>query len=194
MSPGAGTSTVVGLSGSLRKDSFNTRLLHAATHLTPTGMDIQVYEGIGALPHYNADLDHDRPPAEVNELRQRVTEADGLLIVTPEFNYSIPGVLKNALDWASRPVGDSSLFRKPVAIMGASPGNFGTVRAQLALRDVLLWTDSRVVTKPEVHVFHVPEQFDADGSLKEGTAGLVSALLGALADVISAAALDPVGA
>ena len=194
MSAETRSSTVVGISGSLREHSFNSRLLQAATLLAPSGMEIKVYGGMGSLPYYNADLDHDRPPSEVTELRQRIAEADGLLIATPEFNYSIPGVLKNALDWASRPAGESSLFRKPVAIMGASPGNFGTVRAQRALRDVLLWTDSRVVTKPEVHVFHVTEQFEPDGMLNEGTAGLVSSLLSALADLISVAELDPVGA
>jgi chromate reductase len=157
-------------------------------------MIIDIYGGLAGLPHYNADLDHERPPAEVAELRQLIAQSDGLLIATPEFNYSIPGALKNALDWASRPTGESSLFRKPVAIMGAAPGNFGTVRAQRALRDVFLWTDSRVVTKPEVHVFHAPAQFEADGSLKQGTADLVVALLRALSDLIATAALYPVGA
>lgn len=120
----------------------------------------------------------------MNDLRRRIAEADGLLIATPEFNYSFPGTLKNAIDWAStdwtRQEG-LPLHRKPVAIMGAAPTNFGTVRAQLALRQVFVWTDSDVVVKPEVQVFRSHERFDEQGNLTdETTIDLVRQLLGAL--------------
>ncbi|MET7284077.1 NADPH-dependent FMN reductase [Kribbella sp. NPDC005582] len=142
------------------------------------------------MPHYNGDLDTDEKlPAQVRDLRDRIRAADGLLIATPEYNYSIPGGLKNAIDWASRPSATSSLLHKPVAIIGAAPTNFGTVRAQLALRQVFVWTHSDVVVKPEVMVFRAHERFDEAGNLiDEGTITLVTDLVDALAGKIRQAA------
>jgi chromate reductase len=186
---------VLGISGSLRAGSLNTRLLEAAIELAPAGMTIERYEGLRDLPYYDADLDGEEPPAAAAELRSRIAQADGLLIATPEYNYSIPGGLKNAIDWASRPAMTSVLVGKPVAVMGAAPGNFGTLRAQLALRQVWLWTQSVPVVRPEVHVFRAAERFDDDGRLvDEDTRALVVGLLEALGTVIERGHAGPVRA
>lgn len=178
-------SDVLAISGSLRADSLNTKLIRAATQLAPPELDVHLYEGLREIPPFDMDVDLAGPPEAVSDLRERVAAADGLLICTPEYNYNIPGVLKNALDWASTPPHASALHRKPVALMGASPTNFGTVRAQLALRQVFLWTGSPVVPGPEVMVFRAHERFDDDGRLvDEGTIELVSRLLEALAETL----------
>ena len=173
---------ILGISGSLRDGSLNTALLRAAQKFAPAGMAITEYEGLAELPYYNGDLDtEEKLPEQVRELRELIRAADGLLIATPEYNYSIPGGLKNLIDWASRPSATSSLLHKPVAIMGAAPTNFGTVRAQLALRQVFVWTHSDVVVKPEVMVFRAHERFDDAGNLTdEGTITLLQGLLDAL--------------
>jgi chromate reductase len=172
---------VLAISGSLRAESYNSALLRVADHRAPESVRLEHYGGLRSLPPYDQDQDTDDPPAEVAELRHRVRSADGLLIATPEYNYGIPGALKNLIDWASRPAEDSCLRRKPVAIMGASPSPFGTVRAQLALRHCFLWTDSLVVAKPEVMVFDAPSRFDERLDLKDDTTGdLVGMLLGSL--------------
>ncbi|MBT2405751.1 MULTISPECIES: NADPH-dependent FMN reductase [unclassified Streptomyces] len=184
---------ILAISGSLRADSHNTALLRAAQKHQPGGLDIEIYEGLREIPPYDQDLDtpQDRPAA-VNDLRRRILEADGVLIATPEFNYSIPGTLKNALDWVSTDWTREEgllLLRKPVAIAGAAPTNFGTVRAQLALRQVFVWTDSNVVVKPEVHLFRSYERFDEQGNLTDETSiSLLQDLLGALKTKIEAAA------
>lgn len=176
---------VFGLSGSLRVGSLNSALLRAACELAPEGMEIQTYLGLRDLPLYDEDRDTDDPPEAVRDLRQQITAADALLIATPEYNYSIPGGLKNAIDWASRPYPMHSLRHKPVAVMGASMGNFGTVRAQLALRNVWLWTESIPVLKPEVHVFKAHERFDEHGTLiDEDTRTMVVALLESLVTMV----------
>ena len=145
-------------------------------------MAIELYDGLRELPPYDQDLDREDAPGPVADLRERVHAADGLLIATPEYNYGVPGVLKNAIDWASRPSSASCLLGKPVAIMGAAPGNFGTVRAQLALRQSFLWIDSRIVTKPELALFRSHERFDANGELTdETTRTMLARLLDALA-------------
>ena len=190
-SPSASPSTILAISGSLRADSHNTQLLRAAQKFN-TGQDIEIYEGLREIPPYDQDLDTpELRPAAVNELRRRVLEADGLLIATPEFNYSIPGVLKNALDWLSTDWTRTEglpLNRKPTAILGAAPTNFGTVRAQLALRQVFVWTDSDVVVKPEIHVFRSHERFDAEGNLTdEVTIELLQLLLNNLQSKVDAA-------
>ncbi|GAA2026088.1 NADPH-dependent FMN reductase [Catenulispora yoronensis] len=178
------TIKILAISGSLRKASSNTALLRAAKQLAPEGVEIEIYEALGQLPHYDQDLEGD-VPANVVELRQRIAEADGVLIATPEYNYSVPGVLKNALDWASRPYGESVLTGKPVAIMGASGSAFGTVRAQNHLRAVFHFLDSKLVGKPEVQVGNNWERFDNDGNLVDETArNLVAGLVAALVVVI----------
>lgn len=177
---------ILGISGSLRAGSYNSALLRAARKVAPAGMDIDIYEGLRAIPPYDADLDTEAPPEPVVDLRARVRAADGLLIATPEYNYGPPGVLKNAIDWASRPPATSPLKRKSVAIMGAAPGAFGSVRAQLSLRQAFLWTDSVVVGKPELMVFQAGQRFDGDGNLVDPqTQDLLAALLAALAALVT---------
>ena len=172
---------IVGVAGSLRKGSYNRALLRAAQELAPDGMTITVAE-IGNLPLYDADVEAAGVPAPVAAFRQAIRQADALLIATPEYNYSIPGVLKNAIDWASRPPADSALRQKPTAIMGASGGAFGTVRAQLALRQSLQFTETQVMLKPEVLVAKAQDRFDADGRLiDEPTRQLLQRFLEALA-------------
>lgn len=186
------TAKVLAISGSLRATSCNSALLSAAQKLQPGGMDIEVYEGLRDIPPYDMDLDAPELwPPPVVDLRRRIAEADGLLIATPEFNYSIPGVLKNALDWASTDwskITGVPLHLKPTAITGAAPTNFGSVRAQLALRQVFVWTHTDVVVKPEVIVFRAQERFDEAGNLvDEVTIALLRDLLDALAGKIRAA-------
>lgn len=171
---------ILAISGALRAASTNTALVRAAQQLAPEGVEIELYDGLRELPHFDQDLEAD-VPAQVADLRARIEAADGVLISSPEYNYTIPGVLKNALDWASRPYGQSVLTGKPVAIMGASGSGFGTVRAQNHLRDVFHWLDAKVVAKPEVHVGNNWERFDGEGNLVDETsrnlvAGLVAAL------------------
>jgi chromate reductase, NAD(P)H dehydrogenase (quinone) len=128
---------VLAISGSFRRDSHNTRLLRAAALALSPGVELELYDGLAALPPYCEDADTDPAPAPVEELRARIAAADALLIATPEYNASIPGVLKNAIDWASRPFPDNVLRGKPVAVVGASTGLFGAVWAQAELRKVL---------------------------------------------------------
>jgi chromate reductase len=177
---------ILGISGSLRASSHNTALLRAAVQIAAgRGMNVSVYDRLRDIPPYDEDLDTGTPPEAVAGLRARIRAADGVLISTPEYNYGVPGVLKNAIDWASRPAATSALLRKPVAIMGAAPTNFGSVRAQHALRQSFLWIDSIVVGKPEVAVFRSHERFDEQGNLIDGTTrSLVSELLGALAETV----------
>ena len=156
---------VLAISGSLRTRSYNSALLRAAVELAPDGMEIDIHDGLGSLPFVNEDLGVVEAPQPVMDLRRRVAEADALLIATPEYNYSVPGVLKNAIDWLSLPPSTSCLRGKPVATVGASVGNFGTVRAQLALRPVWVATQARAIGKPEVHVARARERFDDAGRL-----------------------------
>jgi len=172
---------VLGISGSLRRGSYNTGLLRAASELLPEGMTLQTFD-LSSIPLYNDDVRALGYPKPVQEFRDRIAAADALLIATPEYNYSIPGVLKNAIDWASRPP-DPPLDAKPVAMMGASTGNFGTVRAQMHLRQVCVYCDMFLLNRPEVLVMRAQEKFDANGRLvDETTRGFVRDLLVALAD------------
>lgn len=160
---------IVGIAGSLRRGSYNRALLRAAQELAPAALTIAVVD-LAPIPLYNQDLDQDatRPPA-VERFKAALADADGLLIATPEFNHSIPGVLKNALDWASRPAGRSPMEGKPVAIMGATGGLWGTVRAQDELRHVLAATASLVMPRrPEILVAQARDKFDAEGRLVDG--------------------------
>ena len=174
---------VLGIAGSLRKGSYNRALLRAAQELAPEGMRIEIWDGLRSIPPYDQDQDAAGAPESVLELKRAIAEADALLVATPEYNYSVPGVLKNAIDWASRPPAKSPLNGKPAAIMGATGGMSGTIRAQLALRQVLLFTNTPVVLKPQVTVPFCADKFDADLRLIDATTrDLVRQLLVALAD------------
>ena len=157
---------LVGMSGSLRKGSYNTMLLKAAAQLLPTDVSMEIIS-IEDIPLYNADLDlpaaKQRPQA-VEHFRKMLSDADGILISSPEYNYSIPGGLKNAIDWASRGE-DSPLLRKPVAVIGATTGLWGTTRMQLAFHNVFLYLDMKPVYKPEVLVAQAEKKFDKSGNL-----------------------------
>jgi chromate reductase len=157
---------VLGISGSLRADSHNTRLLEAAALEMPEGVRFEVWDGMRDVPHYDEDLDTPEPPVEVARLRDAIAQADAILIATPEYNSSIPGVLKNAVDWASRPRGESPLRFKPVAVMGATTGSFGAVWAQAELRKVLGSAGARVV-EGDVALAHAQDGFADDGSLRD---------------------------
>lgn len=185
---GRGHRTILTVSGSLRRDSYNSRLAEYAAVLAPPGVLVEHYSRLRDIPPYDHDEDAADVPEPVADLRRTVRRADGLLILTPEYNYSFPGQLKNAIDWISRPFGQSPLAGKPIAIGGASTTSFGTVRAQLALRQVLLWTDSRLVTRPELHLAQVHEKFDSSGALAdEGARALLGDLVAALAGLIDQA-------
>jgi chromate reductase, NAD(P)H dehydrogenase (quinone) len=159
---------VAAIVGSLRRQSYNRGLLRTAMLLQPEGMHI--YEvPIDRLPFYDEDVDRQDDPPPVRELKQALQRADALLIFTPEYNYSIPGVLKNALDWASRPSGRSVLRGKPAAIMGAAAGRSGTMRAQLHLRDILLTIGLFTLPEPEVYVTFAADKFNALGELTDQT-------------------------
>jgi chromate reductase, NAD(P)H dehydrogenase (quinone) len=136
---------VLGISGSLRRDSLNSALLRAAAEQLPAGVELVEFEGLREIPPYDADVELAATPEAVRELREAIGEADAVLVATPEYNHSIPGVLKNALDWASRPAGQSTLNGKPTAAIGASTGMFGAVWAQAETRKVLGALGGRVV-------------------------------------------------
>lgn len=172
---------VLGFAGSLRQGSYNRALLRAAQQLTPPGMTLEVAD-LTPLPLYNEDLSTEGFPEAVRAFREAITAADALLIATPEYNYSVPGVLKNAIDWASRPP-DVPLYGKPAAIMGATPSLWGTVRAQLHLRQIFVYTNTLPLNKPEVLIAGAGAKFDEEGRLTdEQTRGFVGGLLTALAD------------
>lgn len=157
---------VAGLAGSLRQGSYNRALLRAAAELASPGLHVTVHE-IGGLPFYNADLDSATGPAAVAELRRAVQASDGLLIAMPEYNYGVPGVLKNAIDWLSRPPRASALDGKVAAILGAATGFGGTARGQLQLRQSFVFTNTLVLQQPEVFVAHAKEKFDESGNLAD---------------------------
>lgn len=167
---------LVGFAGSLRRESFNRALLAAARQLAPVSMTIDVVE-IGQLPFYNADVEQEGDPMSVAGFKAALQEADGVLIATPEYNTGIPGVLTNALDWASRLPGRAPLTGKPVALMGASPGQIGTARAQVHLRQILGHVHARVLPPPEVLLARAHEKFDAQRSLTDEAARKVLATL-----------------
>jgi chromate reductase len=175
------TCNILGILGSLRRESYNRGAMRAATELVPAGGGIEVFE-LDGIPGFNQD-DEQRPPAKVIELKRRVRAADALLFVTPEYNYSIPGVLKNAIDWASRPYGDNAWYGKPAAVMGASIGGIGTARAQYHLRQVFVFLNVLAINEPEVMIGHAAERFDAQGNLRDETSKkLIRQLLQNLVD------------
>ncbi len=168
--------SILGIAGSLRKDSYNRALLRAAEKLTPEGAKIEIFD-LEGIPLFNQDEEMNMPP-RVALLKERVRAANAILIVTPEYNYSVPGVLKNAIDWASRPYGDSAWNEKCVAVMGASVGALGTARAQYHLRQMFVYLNMHAVNQPEVMVSNASKNFDGQGNLTDSTAqGLIRQLL-----------------
>lgn len=167
---------ILGIAGSLRRKSYNRAALHAAQALVPKDAVLDIID-LDGIPVFSED-DERQPPAKVVEFKKRIREADAILFVTPEYNYSIPGGLKNAIDWASRPYGDSAWTGKPAAVMGASIGRLGTARAQYHLRQVFVFLNVYAVNQPEVMIGNAAEQFDAEGNLtNETTKDLIRQLL-----------------
>ena len=171
---------VVGIAGSLRKGSYNKATLRAAVEMAPQGMTMEPFD-IGPIPVYNEDVKQQGFPPPVEELRERIRRADALLIVTPEYNYSIPGVLKNAIDWASRPP-EQPFDGKPIAIMGASPSMLGTARAQYHLRQCFVFLNALVMNKPEVMIAQASQKFDDRGLTDGPTREIIEKQLAVLVD------------
>jgi chromate reductase, NAD(P)H dehydrogenase (quinone) len=155
---------VLGIAGSLRKDSWNRKLLLAAAELLPEDVELEIWDGLKAVPPYDEDDDGHPAPPPVAELREAIAAADAVLVATPEYNGSVPGQLKNALDWASRPFATNVLRFKPAVVVGASTGAFGAVWAQAELRKVLSTIGARVI-EGDVALGHAPERFDDEGRL-----------------------------
>ena len=172
---------ILGFAGSLRKESYNKALLRAAQALTPEGVELEIFD-LEGIPLFNQDLD-DQPVQRVREFKTKIRAADAILIVTPEHNYSIPGVLKNAIDCASRPPGDNSFEHKPVAIMGGSIGMMGSGRAQYHLRQCFVFLSCFALNQPEVMVPSVHEKIDKDGNvIDQKTRELIRQLIANLVD------------
>jgi chromate reductase, NAD(P)H dehydrogenase (quinone) len=173
---------ILGISGSLRADSYNTKLLRAAGELLLDDVEFEIWDGLKAVPPYDEDDDRRGAPAAVTQMRNTIAGADALLFATPEYNSSVPGQLKNAIDWASRPFETNVLRNKPVAVVGASTGMFGAVWSQAELRKILASTGARVV-EGEVAVGHAQTRFDeagrlADDDLRARLAEVVYGLVG----------------
>ncbi len=156
---------ILGISGSLRKDSYNRLALKAAQQLAPDGAVLNLAE-LHGIPVFDQDIEM-APPAAVLEFKRRILAADAILFATPEYNHSVAGVLKNAIDWASRPYGESAWTGKPAAVMGASTGSLGTTRAQYHLRQILVTLDMPTVNQPEVMIGDAAQRFDLDGRLTD---------------------------
>ncbi len=159
------TITILGFAGSLRRGSYNKSLLSAALELIPDGVILEIFD-LEGIPPFNQDQES-QPPERVKEFKARIRAADAILIATPEYNYSIPGVLKNAIDWASRPYGDSAWEGKPVALMGASPGMLGTARAQYHLRQSFVFLNMYPLNRPEVMVPFAADKVDKTGKVTD---------------------------
>ncbi len=167
---------ILGIAGSLRKGSFNSAALRAAQELAPVGMTIEIFD-IGAIPLYNEDVKAQGFPPAVADLRAKIKAADGLLLSTPEYNYSTSGVLKNVIDWASRPP-EHPFDGKPIALMGASAGALGTARAQYHLRHMFVFLNAHILNRPEVFIGAASTKFDAAGKLTDqSTRDFVAAML-----------------
>lgn len=173
--------TVLGFAGSLRKGSYNRAALRAAKELAPPNVTIEPFE-LDGIPPFNQD-EEAHPVAEVVRFKERIRAADAILIVTPEYNYSVPGVLKNAIDCASRPYGDSAWAGKPVAVMGASIGSLGSARAQYHLRQSFIYLNMYSLNQPEVMISNAASKFDQQGNLTDQrTRDLIRKLLDALVE------------
>lgn len=160
------TVRILGFAGSLRKASYNRAILRAALDVIPQDATLEVFD-LEGIPPFSQDLEGE-PPAKVREFKAKIRGADALLIATPEYNYSMPGVLKNAIDWGSRPYGDNAFDGKPLAIMGASIGMLGTARAQYHLRQSCVFLNMHPLNQPEVMVPFAQEKIDASGQLTDG--------------------------
>ena len=172
---------ILGIAGSLRRQSYNRAALRAAAQLAPAGATVETFD-LDGIPAFNED-DEQNPPEKVVELKRLIREADAVLFVTPEYNYSVPGVLKNAIDWASRPYGDSAWSGKPAAVMGASIGSIGTARAQYHLRQMMVFLNMFPVNQPEVMIANAQQRFDAEGNLTdEATKKYIGQLLQSLVE------------
>lgn len=157
---------ILGIAGSVRKDSYNRAALRAAQQLVPPGATLELFELDATVPGYDQDAEQN-PPAGIVRLKEALGRSDAVLFATPEYNYSIPGILKNAIDWASRPYGQSAWAGKTAAIMGASIGAIGTARAQYHLRQVLVFLDMQAVLQPEVMIGTASQRFDDQGNLTD---------------------------
>jgi chromate reductase len=156
---------ILGLAGSLRRASFHRGLIRAARELVPEGVAIEPYEGLDEIPFFNQDVEERGDPAPVRELKEKIREVDALMIATPEYDYAIPGVLTNALDWALR--SPSPLRHKPMGIVGASPGSTATARGQMVLRQILLHAPAYVMPEPQMLIPYSRERFDENGNLTD---------------------------
>lgn len=175
------TVTILGFAGSLRKNSYNEALLRAAIELLPKGAKLEIFD-LEGIPPFNQDLEN-RMPEKVKDFKAKIRATDAILIATPEYNYSMPGVLKNAIDWASRPYGDNSFEGKPAAVMSASPGMLGGARAQYHLRQVCVSLNMHLINRPEVFVTFAADKIDENGRLMdEISCKLIEELLGNLVD------------
>lgn len=174
---------VLGIPGSLRDDSYNQALLTAAQAVAPDSVDIEIVD-IGDIPPFDADVEAQGDPEAVTVFKDKIRRADAILIATPEYQHGVPGVLKNALDWASRPPGDAPLQGKPAAIMGATTGSFGTARAQEQLRQTLTYNNCPTVKTPEVLVSEASDKVDANGEFTDSaTLDFIGELLRELVDL-----------
>ena len=168
--------SILGFAGSLRKNSYNKALLHAATKLVPQNANLEIFD-LEGIPLYNQDHEH-QPPERVKEFKAKIAAANAILIACPEYNYSIPGVLKNAIDWASRPPEDNPFDEKPAAIISASPGRLGGARAQYHLRQTMVALNMHQVNWPEVMLPNAGTEIDENGKIKnEKTLELIGELL-----------------
>jgi chromate reductase, NAD(P)H dehydrogenase (quinone) len=182
---------ILAISGSLRAGSYNAALARAAVELAPADVEVELYDDLGSIPPYDQDVDDEETPAAVEDLRAAIAAADALFVLTPEYNGSIPGVLKNAIDWASRPKGHAALQGKTVAIAGATTGNYGAIWAQQDLRKVLGIAGARV-TAGEVPVARAQHAFDEDLRLVDAT--VRERLEGHLVELVAEAAPDLIAA
>lgn len=170
---------ILGIAGSLRKGSYNRAALKAAQQLVPESANIDIFE-LDGIPAFNQDIENPLPEV-VADMKDGIRAADSILFVTPEYNYSVPGVLKNAIDWASRPYGQSAWDGKPVAVMGASIGMIGTARAQYHLRQMFVFLNMHALNRPEVMIPNSAEKFDNEGNLTDDfTRGKIKELIEAL--------------
>ena len=160
---------ILGIAGSLRKASINRGLLRSAAKLLPEGATLEIFE-LNDLPLFNEELEVDGFPAAVERFHERIAAADAILIATPEYNHGMPGVLKNAIDWASRPGGKAAILGKPASVIGASTSPGGTARAQSAVRQTLVPLDMPAVNRPEVRIALAEKKFDDEGNLTDEAA------------------------